>query len=370
MCATALVTAKPLHIVHVSPSFGIGGVPLRTVRVINHLGGRCRHTIVSLDGSFTAAERISGSVDCRLEDGRFGKHSLAANLLIFRKQLAGYRPDILLTYNWGAIEWVLARRLGVKCRHIHFEAGFGVEEATRQLPRRVWTRRLALSRTEAVVVPSFTLEAIARNIWRLDPRQVLRIPDGIDLSVFLENSGARSQRPGGSIVIGTVAPLRPEKNVGRLLRAFARLDVPDCRLVVVGDGSERDKLVRLAGELGIADRVDFYGQRVITAALLNEFDVFSLSSDTEQMPNALIEAMAAGLPVAAVDVGDVRAMVAEENRPFIVDRDDGAALAGAIATLAGDKARRRRLGDLNRARSFSEYGQEKMIAAYERLLIP
>ena len=120
-------------------------------------------------------------------------------------------------------------------------------------------------------------------------------------------------------MIGTVAPLRPEKNIGRLLRAFAVLECSrPLRLVVAGDGGERGSLERLAAGLGIADRVIFTGQ-VAPESVLGTFDIFAMSSDTEQMPNALLEAMAASRAIAAVDVGDVKSIVCEDNREFIVD---------------------------------------------------
>jgi len=95
--------------------------------------------------------------------------------------------------------------------------------------------------------------------------------------------------------------------------------------------------------------------------------VFALSSDTEQMPIAVIEAMAAGLPIAATDVGDVRAMLAEANGPCIVPRDD-TALASSLAALLGDAALRTRIGAANRARALEAFDQERMFAAYAALL--
>jgi glycosyltransferase involved in cell wall biosynthesis len=98
------------------------------------------------------------------------------------------------------------------------------------------------------------------------------------------------------------------------------------------------------------------------------FDIVALSSDTEQMPMAVLEAMAAGLPVAATDVGDVRAMLAPENAALLTPLDAGA-LAGALDALLGDAGLRARLGAANRARAEAVYDQAAMFAAYEALFI-
>ena len=123
-------------------------------------------------------------------------------------------------------------------------------------------------------------------------------------------------------VIGTVAALREEKNISRLMHAFAML--PAGRLVIVGDGPQRPALEALAASLGVAERVCFAGHHLDTAAFYAQFDIFALSSDTEQMPLSVIEAMASGLPVVSTDVGDVRLMVASENIPFVTGLDDAA----------------------------------------------
>jgi glycosyltransferase involved in cell wall biosynthesis len=136
--------------------------------------------------------------------------------------------------------------------------------------------------------------------------------------------------------------------------------------VIAGDGPQRAELERLAGELGLAARVHFTGHLADPAALYRGLDVFALSSDTEQMPLSVIEAMAAGLPIAATDVGDVAAMVADENRAFVSPLDD-AALAKAIVALARDRALRDRVGSANRAKAEAEFGQSAMVAAWGRL---
>lgn len=358
------------HILHVFPSFGIGGVPLRMMRVINHFGDRLRHSVIALDGDFAAADTVAAGLDVVLLAAGEGRHGLARRLIGNTARLRRLRPDLLMTYNWGAIEWAMADRLFPVARQIHLEAGFGKEEADRQIRRRVVFRRWALARCAQVVVPSRNLEDLALRVWKLPARQVLYVPNGVDLDRFAASSrdaDAGFVRREAELVVGTVAPLRPEKNVGRLVRVFAALDrAPSTRLVIAGDGAERAMLARLAGELGIGEKVVFTGQ-VAPETVLGSFDVFALSSDTEQMPNGLLEAMAAGRAVAAVDVGDVKSILSPENREFVVPRDDSAAFAAVIARLLRDPQKRAELGRKNRERVAALFSQHRMFAAYGRI---
>jgi glycosyltransferase involved in cell wall biosynthesis len=212
-----------------------------------------------------------------------------------------------------------------------------------------------------VVLPSRNLVRIVTDVWKLSPKVIRYVPNGIDLARFATDG---AQRGAGEPVIGTVAALRAEKNVSRLLRAFAML--PSGRLVIVGDGVERPALEALAASLGVAQRVRFAGHHQDTAAFYAQFDVFALSSDTEQMPLSVIEAMASGLPVVSTDVGDVRLMVAEDNVSGITRLDD-AALAGALAALIADPDARLRIGGANRAKAEREFDQGAMFAAHGAL---
>ena len=358
------------HVLHIFPSFGVGGVPLRMVRLINHFGKRFRHTVIALDNNFDAAAGLAGDVEvrlCGMPRRKGGALRTAPDSAVVLRRL---RPDLLVTCNWGAIEWAMANRLLRVSRHVHLEAGFGKAEADSQIRRRVMFRRWALARCDAVVVPSHRLRDVACRVWRLPVERVMYVPNGVDVERF--SAPVRDTAPGfirrpGELVIGTVAPLRPEKNVGRLLQVFASLgDSVAVRLLVAGDGVERCPLQQLASELGIADRVIFTGQ-VPPETVLGTFDVFALSSDTEQMPNALLEAMAASRAVAAVNVGDVKSIVCAENRDLIVPRDDRRAFAAAIHQLLCNPERRDELGHKNRARVIAEFSQERMFAAYARV---
>jgi glycosyltransferase involved in cell wall biosynthesis len=348
-------SAAPL-VVHVFPTFAVGGAQVRFAAIANHFGPAFRHIVVSLDGNLACRERLDPGLDVTFPMVRAGKHAMLSNAWHYRGLLRGWRPDVLVTCNWGAIEFALANIVPVT-RHMHVVDGFGPEERDTQIPRRVRMRRIALGRTP-VVLPSRNLVRIATEVWKLPPRLIRYVPNGVDLARFAPEGG---QRGAGEPVIGTVAALRVEKNIGRLLRAFALL--PAGRLVIVGDGPERPALEALAASLGVAERVRFAGHHQDTAPFYAGFDVFALSSDTEQMPLSVIEAMASGLPVVSTDVGDVRLMVAEANLPLVTGLGD-AALAGALAGLVADPAAGRRIGLANRAKAKRDFDQAAMFAAH------
>jgi len=363
------MTEAPL-LLHVFSTFAVGGPQLRFAVLANHFGAAYRHAVIAMDGNTECSTRLHSGLNVTFPEIQLRKGKALSNVRRIRRLLRTLRPDLLLTYNWGAIEWAIANRLLPITRHVHFEAGFGKEEADHQLRRRVLTRRWALARCARIVVPSRRLEELARHVWKLPAEMITYLPNGVDVARFA--TPPRDTVPGfdrrsDELVIGTVAALRPEKNVGRLLRVFATLrSAAPVRLIIAGDGAERGALEGLAGELGISDRVIFAG-RVVPESVLGAFDIFSLASDTEQMPNALLEAMAASRAVAAVDVGDVKGMVSEENRNFIVPRDDHLSFAAAIEHLLRDHAAREMLGRRNRDRVSAEFSQERMFAAYAEL---
>ena len=124
--------------------------------------------------------------------------------------------------------------------------------------------------------------------------------------------------------------------------------------------------------MGVSARVEFVGVVTDSAPVYREMDIFVLTSDTEQMPLTLLEAMATGLPVVSTDVGDVRQMLAEPNHPFLSPRRDAATLATHIDRLVEDASLRRRVGAENRRRCEVAYDKDSCYGAwierYEKLL--
>ncbi len=357
------------HLLHVFPSFDVGGAQVRTAALMNRFGDAFRHSVVSLDGRFDCAERLDPRVPfARVEFPARPGDSLPARLWRIRAALRALAPDRLITSNWGSIEWAMADAPPRAAPLLHMEDGFGPDEVGRQIPRRVWTRRVVL-RGARVLLPSRLLEGIARDVWRLAARGLCYVPNGIDLARFTP-AGARADLavPGEGPLIGTVAALRAEKNIARLLRAAALLrgEGLPFRLAVIGEGPERAALEAQAAALGIAPVTRFLGHVPDPAAAYRALDLFALSSDTEQMPFSVLEAMGSGLAVASTDVGDVRVMLAPENAALVTGRDE-AALAAGLRTLLADAARRARLGAANRARAEAEFDEALMARRHAAL---
>ena len=351
--------SRPPLLLHAFSSFAVGGAQVRFAAIVNRYPQAWRHAIVAMDGNLECRERLSPELEVSFPDVGIRKGDTLGNVRRFRGVLRELRPHALVSGNWGAIEWAIANAWPV-VRHIHTEDGFGPDEGRGQLPRRVLTRRIFLRRA-TVVLPSRTLWRIATGVRRLAPGGLRYIPNGIDLARFAAPAATgAAEEP----VIGCVAALRAEKNLARLLRAFRLVaEAMPARLVIVGDGPERGALEALAGTLGVGARVQFTGHVAEPQLLYRGFDVFALSSDTEQMPMTVLEAMAAGLPVAATDVGDIKEMLAAENRDFLTPLDD-AALAGALVALLRQPGLRGAVGAANRARAEREYDQETMFRAW------
>ena len=233
-------------------------------------------------------------------------------------------------------------------------------------------RRLALRRIRALVVPSLTLVAIARDVWRIEPEKIQYIPNGVDCNLFGSvgdpSAAPEFERRPGETIIGTLAPLRSEINLYRLLRVFARIPASrQVRLLIAGDGAERVGLEAESGRLGIADRVIFIGHVEQPEKIYPLMDIFAITSDTEQMPNTLLQAMSAALPVAGVDAGDIKANLSPWNREMVVAREDEQGLADFIIRLLDDGELRAGLAAANRSHVVETYSADTMFAAYGAL---
>jgi len=357
-----------LRLCHVFPNFGHGGPEVRTSGLINALGTDFEHVIIALNGNFSGRSRLRADAPVRFVTPSARTPCGLGPLL--RKQHA----DLLLTYGWGGTDALLGARLAGISRVVHGEDGFLPDEAFRERPKRRLARRVLLRLAETIVVPSRTLCTVARDSWRIPPHHIAYIPNGVDLVRFSVRPPAERARARSALgiataetVIGTAGILRVEKNYRRLVRAFADAKIrKDTRLLILGEGPERNELVRLSAELGVAERVLMPGLVEDLSPYYAAMDVFAISSDTEQMPIVLLEAMASALPVVSTDVGDVSIMISAANKPFLVPIGDDRGFVDALAALV-DGPMRMEVGAQNRAKCEREFGLDAMIRAYRNL---
>jgi len=366
---------SPVRILHAHSTFGHGGKEARAVQLMNAFGAAAEHVVLSASpGELGAREALAPPVKAEFPTDAPPLAGLPGLPRLFRLSRYMRRFDLVLTYNWGAFDAVMARYLFAKGMKlpplIHHEDGFNQDEAAELKARRNLYRRLGLGSAYRLVVPSARLEAIARKAWAQPSARVTRIANGIDVARYAappaQGIPGLDKRP-GEIVIGTVAGLRAVKNLPRLVRAFAAMTSRDARLVIVGAGPESERIAAEARALGVGDRLLMPGFLADPALWIGRFDVFALSSDSEQFPISLVEAMAAGLPAVATAVGDVAHMVADDNRPLIVAAEDEAAFAAALDSLAERPDLRRAIGRANREKAAAEYDEARMIAHYAQL---
>jgi glycosyltransferase involved in cell wall biosynthesis len=359
------------HLLHVLPTFVPAGLEMRTVHLIAGFGQELRHSILSMDGRTDAMERLPADAPVRLlvSPPKAGSLRTAARL---RRILRREEPDLVLTYNWGSFDMLLAARSLGFGRVIHHEDGFDADEAHTFKRRRVLARRAMLSGVPRVVVPSARLYDIATRLWKIPPERVSLIRNAVRLDGYVPADGNPELRrelgiPAGALVVGTLGHLRPEKNFLRFLDACAALDPAlGVHVLLVGEGPERAALEARAARPDLAGRVHLAGYSPDPPRFYRAMDIFAMSSDTEQMPICLLEAMSSHLPVTATDVGDVRTVLSPEQKPFLVPlREDAAAgLTRAITELARDPELRSRLGEANRRHVEESFSFTAMLAAY------
>ncbi|HWK37104.1 glycosyltransferase [Sphingomonas sp.] len=365
--------SHPVHILHLHSSFSLGGKEARGVRLMNAFGDRARHTIVSgVPDQLGARDAIAPGIRYEIAQD---PPSLTGKPSVTRYEaLARYmrRFDLVLTYNWGAIDAVMARRVFGKGLPplVHHEDGFNADEAKRLNPVRNMYRRLALPAAHALAVPSLVLEEIAGRVWKQPAARLHRISNGIDTARYAGKPDAKAipgfvKKP-GETVIGTIAGLREVKDLPMLVRSCGGLS-GNVRLVIVGEGPERQAIMDAAEAMFFEDQVTMPGFLPDPARYVGLFDIFALSSKSEQQPIAVMEAMAAGLPVAAPPAGDIRAMVAEDNRPHITDDWFEVHLRDSIQFLIDHPEQRRAIGKANQARARALFDEGVMIAAYADL---
>jgi sugar transferase (PEP-CTERM/EpsH1 system associated) len=366
---------RPIKILHVLDSLGVGGMERVVIDVANGLdASEFDQAVCCLSRKGEAARHLRDQTRCI----DLGKGAAADYLLPLKiaRVIRTRRPDIVHSQSWSGVDAALATRLargGV--RLIHSEHG-------RNLPYihfEPWKRKLARRALYHAADAVFAISGEVRDYYCREtgfpPAQMTVIQNGIDLRRIAGADSTRVRAELGlaatDFVIGTVARLDATKDTHTLVRAFARLraELPGLplTLLVVGDGPERPTLERYAGEHGLSDAVRFTGVRHDVPRLLHAMDLFALSSLSEGLPITALEAMAASLPIVATRVGALPELVEEGATGFLVDPKQADAMAAQFARLATDRAAARQFGAAARRKVEREYSLDRMLRQYAEL---
>lgn len=225
-----------------------------------------------------------------------------------------------------------------------------------------------------------TNSAIAKNLTveaeRVSPDKITVFYPGVDLRRFSSSSGnpdkaARLGIPADAPVVGIVANFRPVKDLQLFLRAAAVIAgaVPRAAFLLVGQGALKASLQELARELGIADRVFFSAPDVPVVDYLARMSVACLSSESEGLPNAVLEYMAAGLPVVATDVGGISELVRNGFTGYLVDTRTPQAFAKPVIDLLQNDRLRRGMGQLGLDRARAEFDSSAAILRLQQFYL-
>jgi len=296
-----------------------------------------------------------------------GRWDLRA-LFRIERTVREFQPDIVHT-------WLPTANLlgGLALRLLDRPTAWVISERAADVwksrPRR-WADRLLARRADRIMCNARALRdfLVGRG---LPSDRIEVVYNGLDLEEFdrLASMPPAPLPEADGPVIATVARLEPQKGVGNLISAFRLVArrFPAARLWIVGDGPQKTSLVRQAVREGIGERVLFLGLRNDVPALLKRVDLFVLASLWEGLPNAVIEAMAAGRAVVATRVDGTPEAVSHEETGILVPPGDIGALAEGIARLLADEGLRARFGQAGRLRIARDFDMATMVSRTQQL---
>ena len=300
--------------------------------------------------------------------GARGGRNILPTLRHLRRLLASQRPDLVQTllFHANVLGRVAARLAGVP------RVVCGIRVAERQCRWHLWLDRATAAWVDRYVCVSEAVARFSHLRGGLPRSKLVVIPNGIDLRQYPAprpaNLGRWGIRPGRRTIV-FVGRLDRQKGVRWLLETCPLwLDrLGDCDLLLVGAGPEAAELRRLCETLGIAGRVHWAGWQQDVAGILAASHLLVLPSRWEGMPNVVLQAMAAGLPVLATDAEGVRELLGDAADAQMVRFGRSRELAERLVGLMSDRAASAELGRTNRLRAEGRFTIERMVAGYEEL---
>jgi len=368
---------QALRVAYAVHTFDTGGLERCIAHLCNHLDrDRFEPMVICLNRSGAAADwLVRGDVPIVELHKRGGNDLRVVGRMM--KALKNHRVDIVHSHNWGTLVETSVACQWTGCRHVHTEHGQGLHAGlgrVRGLARRL-VNRWAFNRAGSVLICAESIRPLVHARTGYGESQLTFIPNGVDDPLeqrpTVDTSELRQQLsiPDQAIVVGSVGRLAEVKDFHRAIDAVARLAdrASHLHLVLVGDGPEKERLLQHAVAQNLADRVHLVGRQLNVADWLRLFDVYINCSRSEAMSLGILEAMGAGLPVVATDVGDNRSLVEGDcDCGAIVAPSSADELASALLVLVRDAGRRHELGGHARARFTRDFSATVMAQRHEQ----
>jgi glycosyltransferase involved in cell wall biosynthesis len=363
-----------MRILHVVPSFNFGGMEKIICSLIENSANYHEHAVLSLDGCSRAAAWVKNTNVQLIKFNKPLERGLFFQSLY--DVLRASRPVLLMTYNWGATDAIWLGRLAGIRNIVHNEHGFNVDEGVATAWKRDCIRFLVYRLASKVIVVSHELQEMLQHRFSLGEDKVERISNGIDAFYYSPdfNERQRVRRSLGfsdsDCVLGFSGRLDPVKNLDLLLDIFVE-SLPHenpFRLLLVGDGPERDRLEARCDANQIHQHVVFTGQQEQVLPYLRAMDVFLLTSLREQMPLSVLEAMGVGIPVVATRVGEIPYIIDDGIDGFYRDLNAQVEAFAQILRLLLCSSRQKAMGEAARKKVLARFRHEIMVQHYTRVI--
>ncbi len=362
---------KKIRVLQLVEGFNFGGAETKLLELVQHMNrDRFETTVIGL-GLGNEIEHLFRALDCRVMVFQRQRQFDFALLKRVRNFVRDARIDIVMTTLFYAdVIGALAGHSGGAKGVFSWET---ISSPKWLVPHRFWAYRYAVRRMDKVISVS---QATAR--WLVEKRKVpaekvMIIPYGVNLQKF--NPQPKSLRcadlglDAGDFIIGQVARLTEQKGHRFLIDAAAKVvqAVPNAKFVLVGDGPLRAELEERIAACRLQRHFHLLGFRHDVHEILPLFDVFTLPSLYEGLPNVVLEAMACGLPVVATPADGTKEALADGSTGFLVPIGDAEALAKRLIELAANQELRRSLGRAGRKRVEESFSLEGQVAQFEDL---
>ncbi len=359
---------RPVRVLYLITELETGGAQTALANLALHLDPRrFQPQAACLYGAGATAHRLrAGGVEVTNLDMRHKRDGRVLPRLwrLLRRE----RPVILHAFLFHAnlLACVVGRMAGVPIVVVS-ERSMGLDSRARYTVSRL----IAPLADRVIAVSPAVRDFIVQRVG-IPANKALVIPNGVDVARFASARPIDRTAwglPADTPLIGAVMRLDPAKGGETLVRAMAALPhAPrSAHAVIVGDGPQRGAWESLAQALGVRQRIHFVGHQADVPAWLAACDVFVQPSDREGMPNAVLEAMAAGRPVVATAVGGTPDVVVDGETGLLAPRRDPAALAWAIQSLLDDPALAQAMGAAGRQRVEQHFSIAAVVSQTETL---